>query len=274
MLSRLNSLIEAFTVDIQNSYIELFGHKELTNLTILSTLSEQALQTIALSNAPYHDVNHTMMVVSVGNEILTAKKITDKNLSAYDWMHFIIASLYHDIGYFRGLCSEDKDGEYVKNISGETIKLSKEATDAILAPYHIDRAKLFAQKALKRFKFIDTSYITQLIERTRFPVPNKPEYQITGDFPGLLRAADLIGQLADINYHHKSDALYLELTESGSAQKYGYEDSRDLRDKLPDFFKKNVMPYIAEALFYLRKTPKGQIWINNLFFNLHKIQSL
>jgi len=273
MTNSLNSLIEAFIVDLQNSYIDLFGHKELINLSTLSALSEQALETIALSNAPYHDVHHTMMVTSVGNEILKSKHLLEKNVTPYEWMHFTIAALYHDIGYFRGLCTEDKEGEYIKNKMGETVKLSSQATDAVLAPYHVDRAKLFAQKALKRFKFIDTVFITQLIERTRFPVPHKNEYQKTYDMPGLLRAADLIGQLADINYHQKSDALYRELKENGTAKYFGYSNSSDLKYKLPAFFKKNVLPYITDALAYLKNTHEGQIWINNLFFNIHRVQS-
>ena len=41
------------------------------------------------------------------------------------------------------------------------------------------------------------------IEHTRFPVPDDEAHESTDDFPGLVRAADLIGQLADINYLRK-----------------------------------------------------------------------
>jgi hypothetical protein len=37
------------------------------------------------------------------------------------------------------------------------------------------------------------------IEHTQFPVPKDEQHASTDGFPGLLRAADLIGQLADIN---------------------------------------------------------------------------
>ncbi len=271
MLSPISNLIESFTIHLQNSYIELFGHQKLNYLIVLNTLSEQALQTIALSNAPYHDVHHTMMVAEVGREILKSKMLCEKKLNEHEWTHFMIAALYHDIGYIRGLCAGDKEGEYIKNQMGETVKISIQATDAILAPYHVDRAKVFAKKALSRFDFIDVSYIEQLIERTRFPVPHKSEYRITNDMPGLLRAADLIGQLADIHYLIKSDDLYQELKENGAADRFGYLESKDIKSKLPDFFNSNVRPYINDALSYLRKTKSGQEWVHNLFSNIERV---
>ncbi len=271
MLSPISNLIEAFTINLQNSYIELFGHQKLNYLLVINTLSEQALQTIALSNAPYHDVHHTMMVTEVSNEILKSKMLCEKKLSVHEWTHFIIAALYHDIGYIRGLCAGDKNGEYVKNLMGETVKISVQATDAVLAPYHVDRAKVFAKQALKRYGFIDSTYIEQLIERTRFPVPQKSEYKATNDMPGLLRAADLIGQLADIHYLTKSDDLYQELKENGAADFFGYSGSKDIKQKLPDFFNNNVRPYISDALAYLGKTKSGQEWVYNLFSNIEKV---
>ncbi|MEY3329586.1 MAG: hypothetical protein RLZZ115_2469, partial [Cyanobacteriota bacterium] len=42
--------------------------------------------------------------------------------------------------------------------------------------------------------------IQHYIELTRFPVPNDEEHRGTSDYPGLIRAADLIGQLADPRY--------------------------------------------------------------------------
>ena len=271
MISPINNLIEAFTLNLQDNYIELFGHKDLQNLLLIGTLSELALQTIALSNAPYHDVHHTMMVTDVGMEILKSKNNYSGDVNAYEWTHFVIAALYHDIGYIRGVCSGDKDGEYIKNQLGETVKISVQATDAILAPYHVDRAKIFAQKALSKFDFINVAYIERLIERTRFPVPRKAEYAITSDMPGLLRAADLIGQLADIHYFTKSDDLYKEFKENGIAEVFGYSNSHDIIYNLPSFFNTNVRPYISDALVYLGKTKSGKEWVVNLFANLSKV---
>ena len=66
--------------------------------------------------------------------------------------------------------------------------------------------------------------------------------------PGLLRAADLIGQLADINYLRKTSALFAEFQETGAIESLGYQTSDDLRAAYPAFFWQAVRPYIGDAL--------------------------
>jgi len=36
-----------------------------------------------------------------------------------DWLHFIVSLLCHDIGYVRGICRGDADGQYVTNLAGD-----------------------------------------------------------------------------------------------------------------------------------------------------------
>jgi hypothetical protein len=69
-----------------------------------------------------------------------------------------------------------------------------------------------------------------------------------------VRAADLIGQLADINYLRKQTALYDEFRETGTSDTLGYSSVADLRANYPDFFWKTVRPYIGDALRFLRVT--------------------
>ena len=80
-------------------------------------------------------------------------------------------------------------------------------------------------------------------------------------FPGLVRAADLIGQLADINYLRKQPALFNEFRETGASEKLGYKSVADLRDSYPDFFWQTLRPYIGEALRHLRLTQEGKQWV-------------
>ena len=112
---------------------------------------------------------------------------------------------------------------------------------------------------------IDTQEIEANIEHTRFPVPEDEEHTSTADYPGLLRAADLIGQLADIDYLRKTSALFAEFWETGRAKKLGYQTPDDLRAAYPAFFWKAVCPYIGDALRYLRVTQDGKQWIANLY---------
>jgi hypothetical protein len=111
-----------------------------------------------------------------------------------------------------------------------------------------------------------------LIEHTRFPVPEDEAHESTDDAPGLVRAADLIGQLADINYLRKQSSLFNEFRETGTSEKLGYRSVADLRKNYPDFFWQKVRPYIGNALRYLRITQEGQQWVANLYANVFSME--
>jgi hypothetical protein len=67
-------------------------------------------------------------------------------------------------------------------------------------------------------------------------VPEDEQHDSTDDFPGLVRASDLIGQLADINYLRKQAALFNEFRETGMTNKLKFNSVADLRARYPDFF--------------------------------------
>ena len=71
------------------------------------------------------------------------------------------------------------------------------------------------------------------------------------DYPALLRASDLIGQLADLNYMRKVSGLFAEFEETGMNEKLGYASSAALRAAYPKFFWSVVSPYVSDALSYL-----------------------
>src|ERR671934_1802772 len=108
------------------------------------------LECIAGSDALYHDVEHTMMVTLVGQDILMGKHLRDGGVSPRDWLHFIISLLCHDIGYVRGICQNDSQGHYVTGKvtpqGDETVELKEGSTDAALTPYHVERGKLFVRE--------------------------------------------------------------------------------------------------------------------------------
>jgi hypothetical protein len=57
------------------------------------------LENIGNSDALYHNVEHTILVTLVGQEILRGKHIREGSISCEDWMHTMISLLCHDIGY-------------------------------------------------------------------------------------------------------------------------------------------------------------------------------
>jgi hypothetical protein len=110
------------------------------------------------------------------------------------------------------------------------------------------------------------------IELTRFPVPKDEEHSDTNNYPGLVRAADLIGQLADPRYLQKIPALFYEFEETGANKAFGYHSPADLRKNYPAFFWNVVSPYIKSALRYLEVTQSGKQIIANLYANVFRVE--
>src|SRR5438874_1337423 len=82
---------------------------------------------------------------------------------------------------------------------------------AELAPYHVDRSKLFVVERFDAVEWLDAPRIARAIEYTRFPyvASQQDDADDLQEEEGLLlRAADLIGQLGDPNYMRKANALF------------------------------------------------------------------
>ncbi|WP_390883250.1 hypothetical protein [Kovacikia minuta] len=184
----------------------------------------------------------------------------------------VISLVCHDIGYVKGVCRQDQDSLYATGKNGTMISLPPGSTDAGLTPYHVDRAKLFIEERFGGHKLIDAELIKRNIELTRFPVPAAEDHQDTMNFPGLLRASDLIGQLSDPRYLKKISALFYEFEETGVNKALGYRHPGDLRKNYPKFYWHGVFPYIKEALFYLSLTQQGKQIIANLYSNVFVIE--
>jgi hypothetical protein len=257
-------VIDAFVEQLRVSYQRTYGVLEPEFPNIIAYVGRIALENIAQSDAPYHDANHTIMVTLVGQEILKGKQLSEGGVSPRDWLHFTVSLLCHDIGYVRGVCRADRKGTYVIDDAGETITLQPGATDASLTPYHVARGKLFVQERFGRAKFIDLEVVQANIEHTRFPVPEENGSNLS-QYPGLVRAADLVGQLADPDYLRKIGGLFREFEETGINAKFGYKHADDLRRGYPGFFWKVVSPHIQDGLHYLRKTQEGRQWLAHLY---------
>ncbi|HWC19587.1 MAG TPA: hypothetical protein VG498_21420 [Terriglobales bacterium] len=269
MFNPTQVVIQEFVEQLKEMYRQIYGVLEPAYPDIIGFVGRLALENIANSDAAYHDMNHTIMVTLVGQEILLGRHTSEGGVTPRDWLHFMISLLCHDIGYVRGVCRGDRNGQYVCNETGDLVAIPAGATDASLTPYHVTRSKLFVRERFGKVSLtnIDVQEIEANIEYTRFPVPEQDEEQHTNtaDYPGLLRAADLIGQLADINYLRKTSALFAEFRETGASDKLGYQTPDDLRAAYPAFFWRAVRPYIGDALRYLRVTQEGKQWIANLY---------
>ena len=272
MFNTTELLIHAFVERIQADYSSTHGQLEPGYLGILSWAGRMALESIANSDALYHNVEHTVMVTLVGQEILKGKHLCEGGVSPCDWLHFVISLLCHDIGYVRGVCRDDTPPVYVTGRGDETITLPLGATDAALTPYHIDRGKRFIHERFGGHAIIDADIIATNIERTRFPIPDDSDHQGTDDYPGLVRAADLIGQLADPQHMRKFPALFYEFEETGTNATLGFKTPHDLREDYPTFFWNVVSRYIQDGLRYLRASQEGKQWIANLYAHVFAVE--
>jgi hypothetical protein len=153
------------------------------------------------------------------------------------------------------------------------VMLSPGASDASLTPYHVDRGKQFIEERFGNNPVIESEIIKQNIELTRFPVPKEEDHQDTQNFPGLVRAADLIGQLSDPRYLKKIAALFYEFEETGQNKHLGYEHPGDLRTNYPKFYWNVVTPYIEDGLRYLALTQDGKQIIANLYSNVFMVEN-
>ena len=150
MFNPTEIVIQAFVQHLQNMYGQIYGVLEPAYPDIIGFVARLSLENIADSDAAYHDMNHTIMVTLVGQEILRGKHTRDGGVTPRDWLHFTISLLCHDIGYVRGVCRGDRDGHYVCNEKGDLAPISAGATDASLTPYHVTRSRLFVRERLEK----------------------------------------------------------------------------------------------------------------------------
>lgn len=212
-----------------------------------------------------------MLVTLAGHDILMGRMLLRPTTVA-DYANFTLACLTHDIGYVRGVVQGDSDDSYVADLTGRMVRLPRGASDAALAPYHVDRSKLFVLERLDDVEEIDASRIARAIEFTRFPYSESSNDSLMEEEGMLLRAADLIGQLGDPNYLRKSNALFHEFEEIGLNKKLGYDTPADVVYKYPQFYWNNVAPQIQTAIRYLNITSSGRQWIANLYGNVFRAE--
>ena len=237
-------------------------------VAFVPSVARIALECIGNSDALYHNVEHTMLVTLAGHAIMRGRTL-HTHMSASDYAHLMIACLTHDIGYVRGVLAGDDDEGFVVDASGNKVKLARGASDAALLSYHVDRSKLFIMERFKNIDLLNPERIARAVEGSRFPSSLPAEID---EEAGLLRAADLIGQLGDPHYIRKANALYHEFAEAGLNRQLGYDNPADLVDKYPQFYWNSVAEHVQTAIRHLNVTASGRQWIANLYSNVFRAE--
>src|ERR1700687_6411467 len=95
MLNPTLVVIEAFVRELRTMYERTYGMLEPGYPGIIGFIARLALENIATSDAAYHDVNHTIMVTLVGQEILRGRHISVGGVTPRDWLRFILSLFIH-----------------------------------------------------------------------------------------------------------------------------------------------------------------------------------
>jgi hypothetical protein len=262
---------EALGAFLASDMKDRFGSSHARLAEIIPFAAKLALECIGNSDALYHDVEHTMLVTLAGHDIFKGRALLMPSTPT-DYANFIVACLTHDIGYVRGVVKGDEDDRYVVDASGHKVSLPRGSSDAALAPYHVERSKLFVLDRVAPIEELDGERIARAIGFTRFPYSSWNDETDMDEEGALLRSADLIGQLGDPHYLRKANALFYEFEEIGLNRQLGYESPADLVDKYPQFYWRNISPHIQTAIRYLNVTSSGRRWIAGLYSNVFRAE--
>ena len=271
MLNPTSVLADALGRNLAETYRRIYGNQEPRIAAGLDEAARLVIERLANSDALYHTCEHTALVTLCVQDILRGRRL-EQTVTPLDWGHTILAALNHDIGYVRGICAGDTADRFVIDAAGNTVTPPRGASDAFLAPYHIERGKIMVRERFASVPFIDGERIALAIELTRFPVPDDEDHAATDTEAGLVRAGDLIGQLGDPFYPRKLNALYYEFVEIGVHEKLGYSSPADMVDHYPQFYWNKVERYIGDALRYLGMTVEGKQWTATLYSHIFAIE--
>jgi hypothetical protein len=246
-----------------HEYDRVFGDVEPANRTVINHVARLMLDKIARSDALYHDLEHTLNVTLVMQEILKGKRALDGGVSPLDWTHMVVAALSFAIGFVRGAVPGDGEGKYAVDETGRTVALPDGSTNAVLMPWVADRSMLFVRHRFADHPILDAELLVEAIGGIRLPVLACTPVLAAG-WPGLLRAAQIVGMVADPNFMLKLTPLFLELKEIGQHETLGLSDAGTLRAGYPDLFWRVFAPHLAAATRYLRETEDGRQWLANM----------
>jgi hypothetical protein len=271
MLNATALLSDELGKRLSSVFLRTFGGIRPDIAAFLDEAARLVIERIGASDALYHNAEHTALVALVTQDIVRGRQLR-RTVSPEDWLHFIVAALCHDVGYLRNVCDGDNGDQQVINAAGDTVRLPRGASDASLAPYHVSRSRIVVLKRFASHELVDGERIARSIELTRFPVPDDGDHSETDTEAGLVRAADLIGQLGDPLFPRKLNALFYEFAEIGVNQRLGYSSPADMAEQYPTFFWSKVEPYIGAAITNLELTMEGRQWIAQLYSNVFSIE--
>ena len=256
-------IIDAFIEHLHDCYGKQFGKGVQSHRETITQVARMALARQASSNALYHSLEHTILCTQVGIDIMRGKEVKDGDVSSLDWLHYVASLLLFAIGFVRDCCQQDCGDHCIINFAGDVIDLKRGANDGALWPYFFERSQIFIDEHFSDHAILDAERLKANIAYTEFPPPLHGK-QDRHTYPGLTRAAQIIGVVGDPKFINKLKLLYLELSEAGMAKAMNYHDVNDVRESYPRAFWRLFHPRILHAIGYLKYTAEGLNWLANM----------
>ena len=260
-------VIDAFIERLRWAYTQIYGDVEPDHRETISQVARMSLARMAQSDALYHNLDHTLLVTMVGQDILRGRIARDGKVQSIDWVNFVCSLLCFATGFYRYACPGDDHERCVIDEDGATIEVPRGVTNGWLWPYFTDRSKVYVRHHYSGHAVLDAEKMVANIEYARFPPPVNIHPETT-TYPGLLRAAHIIGTVADPNFLLKMPPLVQELDESGMTKMLGYSTVAEFRIHYPELFWKTLHPLILEAVALLNYTGQGREWLANMHAHL------
>ena len=128
--------------------IKTFGTREEEFAHGVAIAARLAMECLGNSDALYHNVEHSLLVALAGRDIVRGRMFHER-VTASDWAHYIVACIAHDIGYR----ARHPQGGHSQRMCGRRSgpppsPCHAASSDSALAPYHVDRGKLFVLERL------------------------------------------------------------------------------------------------------------------------------
>ncbi len=266
-------VIDAFVSHLRDGFVSAFPAAPGEHLDAIVRATRVGANRVALSDALYHDLDHTILVTRVGQDILRGKMIRDGRVSSLDWVHFTAALALFAIGFCRDLVPGDDGESCVISSSGMRLRLPEGSTVGRLWPWFAERGMMFVHHFFAGDPVLDAGRLSEMIDYARFP-PLLDTHPETKSYPGLLRAAHLIGAIADPYFMQKMKPLTLELSESGVLNQLGFKNVVEFRAGYPELYWKTLNPIIKDGTDLLEYTPPGRVWLASMRAHLMREEHL
>ena len=82
---------------LSQQYLLHFSSRRPEYAAFLGGAARLVMERLGNTDALYHDVEHTLMVTLVGQQIIRGRLLSEA-LTPEDWLHYTCALLVHDIG--------------------------------------------------------------------------------------------------------------------------------------------------------------------------------